>query len=206
LLEEIKQAVEVPSFQQETCEHVLRNLKCLIFHQQQLKAEWDALASPARVKSILGLLPEYACIDKMLSSPRHDNPALNCGLYEMDALTHSYLKEVVLLVRHEHFKEIRSWLEHAKDFLRAEHHSSLVKRCNSIEEKYHDELAAMGVDELKQARMVGSFVELQQRNLFSPLRIVGYAGRGISGVVHAIKGKAGAGKGVLLTQFKKQID
>ena len=84
LMAEVQAAVKSDAFNQEIALQILNNLKSLIFHQRQLKEQWDALASPTKVRSILGMIPEYSYIDKILSSKRHANPALTSGLHEID--------------------------------------------------------------------------------------------------------------------------
>ena len=35
-------------------------------HQSQMKEQWDSLASPNQVFTIIGLIPEYSYINKLL--------------------------------------------------------------------------------------------------------------------------------------------
>lgn len=124
---------------------MLNNLKSLIFHQRQLKEHWDSLASPTKVRSILGMIPEYSYIEKILSSKRHANPALTSGLHEIDQLTLGYLRQTILLIRNEHFGQIREWIEHTKSFLNKENHKELVQRCDAVQQLYNDELEYVGL-------------------------------------------------------------
>lgn len=91
------------------------------------------------------MIPEYRHIELMLASQRHANPALTSGLYEIDLLTLDYLRKTILLIRHEHFRQIRQWIEHTKSFLSTANHSALVKRCDAVQQLYEDELEYAGV-------------------------------------------------------------
>lgn len=57
-----------------------------IMHEYQLKMNecWNSLRSPMEVKSILGLIPEYSYINRILDNQKYDNPSLNYSLYESD--------------------------------------------------------------------------------------------------------------------------
>ena len=49
-----------------------------------MKDGWRLLASPMEYKSILGLMPKYQHINRLLYNNRFHNPALGSGLYQLD--------------------------------------------------------------------------------------------------------------------------
>jgi len=116
------------------------------------------LANPFKVKSILGLLPDYTYVDIMLKDPRHENPSLTCGLYEIDDETTYQLKEAILVIRYAHFKTIKTWIEHCKVFLSVANHHWLVKEQDRIESRFAEELQKLGIDEENQKSMLNTIM------------------------------------------------
>jgi len=123
----------------------------------------------------------------MQNSERHVNPALSCGLFEIDLVTLGFLKETILIVRREHLKEIRQWIDHIKDFVSSNNYQKLNKNCTEIEKKFIDELDKMGIDEVGQARMSFNIKKM----LKTPLSIVGYAGKGLYEIIKVLGGQKG---------------
>lgn len=96
---------------------ILRNLRQLVHYQKLLKEEWDSLAFPSKIKSILGLMPEYKSMEKMLADSRHENPSLTAALYEIDVETSSNLRQAILVLRKSNFGQIRQWMDICSNFL-----------------------------------------------------------------------------------------
>lgn len=57
------------------------------------------------MRTILGLLPKYAVVDKILISS--NNCALHLGLYKVDETTLQDLRKVILLIRKENVGELQ---------------------------------------------------------------------------------------------------
>jgi len=123
---EIQESVKTDVFNPQMTNQVLNNLKALIFHQRQIKEMWDSLASPIEVVSILGLIPDYKYIEHILRSERHYNPALISSLYQFDLLTLDDLRRTILVIRNDHFNEIKSCIEAMKPLLAKKEYAALM--------------------------------------------------------------------------------
>ena len=84
------------------------------------------LASPIEVVSILGLIPDYKYIEHILRSERHYNPALISSLYQFDLLTLDDLRRTILVIRNDHFNEIKSCIEAMKPLLAKKEYAALM--------------------------------------------------------------------------------
>lgn len=93
---------------------------------------WDSLADPTQVVSILGQIPEYRYIELILTSKRHHNPALTSCLYQFDQLTLDNLRNTILVIRNDHFNEIKSSIEEMKALLPKKEYDLLKEQCNKV--------------------------------------------------------------------------
>lgn len=103
------------------------DLNALNLYTKQMKEQWDALSSIAEVKSILGIIPKYKYISKILESTTFNNPALNCGLYQVDESTLQRFKLIVLTIRKQHLDDVAQWIKSTKKFVTEERHLELCE-------------------------------------------------------------------------------
>lgn len=68
-------------------------------------------------KSILGLLPQYTYINKILYNDRYHNPTLNAGLYELDLQIIHCLKKIILVVQRQRIQEVIGWMDNLKNVM-----------------------------------------------------------------------------------------
>lgn len=203
LLEEISQTIQQSDFNEEQNKLILRNLRQLVVYQKLLKEEWDSLAYPSKIKSILGLIPEYQSVEKMLADPKFENPSISTALYEIDVEISQNLRVAILVLRKSNFAQIRSWIGDCRGFLSVSNNNDLVNECNRIEQRYHDELDHFGISEAEQDTILAAIT----KKLQTPLRFLGYAGRGFVILYQYFKNKIVQGdQKALFDAFKKQID
>lgn len=65
-MEQIKDVFKKKKFNQLIKDEISNNLTILNMHQNQMKQQWDSLASPTQVFTILGLIPDFKYINKLL--------------------------------------------------------------------------------------------------------------------------------------------
>lgn len=145
LLDEIRDAIQLSDFHEEQNQLILRNLKQVVVYQKLLKEEWDSLAFPSKVKSIIGLLPEYKSVERMLADPKLENPSVATALYEIDAEIAQDLRVAVLVLRRAHFADIKAWIASCGGFLSASNKNELGDECSRLEQRYDDELDHFGL-------------------------------------------------------------
>lgn len=114
-----------------------------------MKNQWASLQNPRRFKSILGLLPEYKHVNTILHNKRYNNPALNNGLYQIDAQSLDKLKKTLLSIQKyqlmEHTKtRIKSLAQ--KNFIHRTSKAQLTRRCDDCIHLIDEELQKMGLD------------------------------------------------------------
>lgn len=114
-----------------------------------MKNQWASLQNPRRFKSILGLLPEYKHVNNILHNERYNNPALNNGLYQIDAQSLDKLKKTLLSIQKyqlmEHTKtKIKSLAQ--KNFIHRTSKAQLTSRCDDCIHMIDEELQKMGFD------------------------------------------------------------
>lgn len=127
IMAEIQESIKSDVFNLQLTTQVLNNLKALIFHQRQTKEMWDSLAEPTQVVSILGQIPEYNFIEKILMSERHYNPALTSSLYQFDLLTLDSLRQTILIIRNDHFATIKGCIDDMKSLLSKKEYDALIQ-------------------------------------------------------------------------------
>lgn len=177
---------------------VLNNLKALIFHQKQIKECWDSLASPAQVVSILGLIPEYHFIKKILLSERHYNPVLVSGLHQFDLLTLDNLRQTILVIRIDHFAQIRSSIQMMKAFLSKKAYDSLIRRCNEVQKLYKDEVERLGITSLQ----MGKIMRQLKEDISTPMAILSSFGSGIQDFFERVGNRVQASRNQALFDYK----
>lgn len=143
------------------------------------------MAYPSKVKSIMGLIPEYNSVEKMLMDPRHDNPALTTALYEIDKETTDNLKYALLVLRKQNFDQIKTWIQACSGMLSISSKHELNDHCERIEQRYIQSLEGYGITEQEEQTI------LQQisTKMKTPLRIIGYAGYGFVQLYKFFKNK-----------------
>lgn len=90
----------------------------LNLHQKQMKEQWDSLSSITNIQSILGIIPKYRSITKMLECPYMNNVCLNYQLYQIDADTLFNLKSIILFIRSQHLDELSNMIEVTSTFVK----------------------------------------------------------------------------------------
>jgi len=105
------------AFDQQIKRNIINNLRTLNLYQSHMKDGWRLLASPMEYKSILGLMPKYRHINRLLYNNRFHNPALGSGLYQLDLQTLQCLKKIILVAQKQHVSQIRGWLQSVKSVI-----------------------------------------------------------------------------------------
>lgn len=150
-----------------------------IMHEYQLKMNecWNSLRSPMEVKSILGLIPEYSYINRILDNQKYDNPSLNYSLYESDQKNLDYLKQVIVIMRKKLIDDITALIGELNkiDLLTDNESQRYSQRCQEINAKIENELENMGLDPIRQSRQFG----LAVRIVGAPFIIIGQLGIGV---------------------------
>lgn len=111
---------------------------------------WDQLAEPSQIVSILGQIPEYNNIEKILLSERHYNPALTSSLYKFDLLTLDSLRQTILVIRNDHFNTIKGCIDEMKSLLSKKDFDKLHQECKKVQLMYQDELEQLGITSIEE--------------------------------------------------------
>lgn len=100
-------------------DEISNNLTILNMHQNQMKQQWDSLASPNQVFTILGLMKDYKYINKILEFEQlQGNPALLYGFQQVDEVTMQQLRSILLLIRQHHLRtNVTEWLVQMKPLI-----------------------------------------------------------------------------------------
>ena len=128
----------------------MASLRTLNLHQSHLSDGWRLLASPMEYKSILGMIPKYKYINRILYNNRFCNPTLNAGFYQLDLETILSLKKIILVVQKHHLAQVKTWLQTVKSMITNKNQKELVSRCERVEENIIHELELMRIDETEQ--------------------------------------------------------
>lgn len=90
---------------------IMQDMDTIVSYQLKMKECWNSFRSPMEVKSILGLVPDYAFINDILENHRYDNPSINYAFYENDMLHLDNLSTVMLIMLEKHLIEINFLIE-----------------------------------------------------------------------------------------------
>lgn len=108
-------------------------LNTLNVRSNQLKQQWDDLASVHKIPSVLGLIPKYHCINKILSASVVNNAAVQCGLHEVDEESLGIFKNIILTVRSEtHLPQLKEWIGCTDEFFEEEKGNKLKEEYNRV--------------------------------------------------------------------------
>lgn len=182
----------------------MSNIRTLNLHQSHLSDGWKMLASPMEYKSILGLIPQYKYINRIMYNNRFCNPTLNAGFYQLDLLTIRCLKKIILVVQNEHLAQIKGWLSTLQSMVKQSHQKELLARCEQVGENIVHELEVMRVDEQEQ-KYILNFLEKESTTSV----ILGSAGEGVYNIVEALGSSEsifGDASSEQVRDFKNEVD
>ena len=100
-------------------DEISNNLTILNIHQNQMKQQWDSLASPNKVFTILGLVQDFKYINKLLEFEQlQGNPSLLYGFQQVDEATMMHLRSILLLIRKHYLQtNVTEWINQVKPFI-----------------------------------------------------------------------------------------
>lgn len=175
----------------------------LNLHQKQMKEQWDSLASLTDMKSILGIIPKYKYITRILECPTMSNPALDCGLHQIDESTLQDLRQIILTIRKQHLQQVETWLEHTKNFVSKENYAELCDKLAKLKNLLDDELSVLGVEDPRQQALILKILS----KIGAPFIFVGHAGVGLFKLVAALgKMVLSSTRDPLLAEFKRDVN
>ena len=149
-----------------------------------MKQQWDSLASPNQVFTILGLLKDFKFINKILEyESLQGNPSLLYGFQQVDEVTMIHLRSILLLIRQHYLKtNVTEWLTMVKPFLKSQQFNSLNQELSQLQEKIHEQLLSMDLDEQRQQQALNTIF----KTMLSPFKVIGFAGVGLYKFLQAI--------------------
>lgn len=102
---------------------------------------WNSIDDPNKLRTILGLFPEYMAVDKLVSDERYQNPSVITCLYNIDSETIGKVKNSLLIIKMTHLDTtIHEWLENCRIFLSKEKYSDLFDHYKRVKTTYIDEI------------------------------------------------------------------
>ena len=98
ILRKLDQALKAKVLPDQLISQLTQDLEKLIEYQLKIKDQWLSIQNPEKFKSILGVIPEYKFVNRILENKRYNNPSLNNGLYQIDLSSVDKLKKTLLSV------------------------------------------------------------------------------------------------------------
>lgn len=99
ILRKLDQALKAKVLPDQLISQLTQDLEKLIEYQLKIKDQWLSIQNPEKFKSILGVIPEYKFVNRILENKRYNNPSLNNGLYQIDLSSVDKLKKTLLSVQ-----------------------------------------------------------------------------------------------------------
>ena len=99
-----------------------------------MKQQWDSLASPTEVFTILGMIPDFKYINKLLEFKQlQGNPSLLYGFQQVDESSMLQLRSILLFIRQHHLRQnLPEWMTQVKPLIKKEAFAKLEDELHSL--------------------------------------------------------------------------
>lgn len=106
---------------------------------------WNSIDDPNKLRTILGLFPEYKAVDKLICEERYQNPSVITCLYNIDSETIGKVKNSLLIIKMTHLDTtIHNWLDECRTFLSKEKYEDLYWHYQRVKGHYVNEIQKLG--------------------------------------------------------------